>query len=136
MAEDEAGSDSREGVTPPPWRYPTSLYSHGAEPDPRFSLANERTFLAWIRTSLALIAAGVALEAFEVNMPAGIRLAAALLLVIAGIAAPVQAWVGWLRIEGALRSSRPLPAPVLSLPIVGVVVVAGALVLIGLLPWS
>lgn len=32
----------------------------GTEPDYRFTLANERTFLAWIRTALALIAGGVA----------------------------------------------------------------------------
>lgn len=31
-----------------------------AEPDYRFTLANERTFLAWIRTALALLAGGVA----------------------------------------------------------------------------
>jgi putative membrane protein len=136
MAEEVTGSGEPHGSPRMPRRYPASLYGHGAEPDPRFSLANERTFLAWIRTSLALIAAGVALEAFVVNMPAGIRLAAALLLVIAGIAAPVQAWFGWLRIERALRNSRPLPAPTLSLPIVIVVVVAGILVLVGLLPWS
>jgi hypothetical protein len=30
------------------------------EPDYRFTFANERTFLAWIRTALALIAGGVA----------------------------------------------------------------------------
>jgi putative membrane protein len=136
MAEEVTGSGEPAGSPPMQRRYPGSLYAHGAEPDPRFSLANERTFLAWIRTSLALIAAGVALEAFVVNMPAGIRLAAALLLIIAGIAAPVQAWFGWLRIERALRNSRPLPAPALSLPIVIVVVAAGALVLIGLLPRS
>lgn len=34
----------------------------GAEPDPRFSLANERTYLAWLRTSLGLIASGIAVE--------------------------------------------------------------------------
>ncbi len=39
------------------------MYAQGTEPDPRFSLANERTFLAWIRTSLALLATGVALVA-------------------------------------------------------------------------
>ena len=32
----------------------------GKEPDARFSYANERTFLAWNRTALALIATGVA----------------------------------------------------------------------------
>ena len=32
------------------------LHEIGAEPDPRFTCANERTFLAWNRTSLALIA--------------------------------------------------------------------------------
>lgn len=45
-------------------RWPTSLYEIGEEPDPRFSFANERTFLAWIRTALALLAAAVAVDAF------------------------------------------------------------------------
>ncbi len=40
------------------------LLGGGQEPDPRFSLANERTFLAWIRTSLALLAGAVAVDAF------------------------------------------------------------------------
>ena len=40
------------------------LHAEGTEPDPRFTCANERTFLAWIRTALAVIAAGVALETF------------------------------------------------------------------------
>ena len=38
--------------------------SNGTDPDPRFSLANERTFLAWIRTALGLIALGVAVATF------------------------------------------------------------------------
>lgn len=42
-----------------------TLLPEGEEPDPRFTLANERTFLAWIRTSLAFLAGGVALEAFR-----------------------------------------------------------------------
>jgi hypothetical protein len=41
---------------------PQRVYREGTEPDPRFTFANERTFLARIRTSLTLIAAGVALE--------------------------------------------------------------------------
>ena len=35
----------------------------GTEPDPRFTFANERTFLAWIRTALGFLAAGVAIAA-------------------------------------------------------------------------
>ncbi|MBM4509720.1 DUF202 domain-containing protein, partial [Rhodococcus hoagii] len=31
----------------------------GEDPDPRFTLANERTYLAWVRTGLGLIAAAV-----------------------------------------------------------------------------
>ena len=40
-------------------RWPGYVYGEGEEPDYRFSLANERTFLAWIRTSLGLVAAAV-----------------------------------------------------------------------------
>ena len=54
-------------------RFPQSVYRDGSEPDPRFSLANERTFLAWIRTSLALFAAGVALEALAIPVDARLR---------------------------------------------------------------
>ena len=43
-------------MTDPEHRWPSSVYAHGHDPDPRFSLANERTFLAWIRTALALVA--------------------------------------------------------------------------------
>lgn len=35
------------------------LLKVGEEPDPRFTLANERTFLAWTRTALALLASAV-----------------------------------------------------------------------------
>ncbi|WP_232313419.1 YidH family protein [Enterovibrio coralii] len=34
----------------------------GKEPDYRFSLANERTFLAWIRTSLAFLATAIGID--------------------------------------------------------------------------
>ena len=65
-------------------RFPRSVYGVGDEPDPRFSLANERTFLAWIRTGLALSAAGVALEALDVPIAPGLRLACAMPLVRLG----------------------------------------------------
>ena len=46
-------------------RFPRSVFEEGEDPDPRFSLANERTFLAWIRTGLAFVAAGLAVEALQ-----------------------------------------------------------------------
>ncbi|XXN00409.1 hypothetical protein ABUV78_02793 [Clavibacter nebraskensis] len=91
------------GSPPGDRRFPRSVYRAGAEPDVRFTLANERTFLAWIRTSLALIAGGVALEALGLGLQPGFRLAASIVLIVTGIAAPAQAWVGWMRTERALR---------------------------------
>ncbi|MBO3103786.1 YidH family protein [Cellulomonas fengjieae] len=113
-------------------RFPRWVYGTGTDPDARFSLANERTFLAWIRTSLALLAAGVALEALDLPVQADLRFAAALVLVGLGVLAPVLAWVGWARAERAIRRSSSLPAPsAFGLLVVGVCV-AGGLVLVGL----
>ncbi|TWX38770.1 DUF202 domain-containing protein [Frigoribacterium sp. ACAM 257] len=112
-------------------RFPRRVYGTGQEPDVRFSLANERTFLAWVRTSLALVAGGVALEALGLGLQPGLRLAASLVLIVAGIAAPVQAWVGWARTERALRADQPLPSAPLALPLGVAVTVAGVLVLLG-----
>lgn len=113
-------------------RFPARVYATGSEPDARFSLANERTFLAWARTSLALLAAGVALEALDLPVEPGLRMAAAVLLVALGVLAPVAAWIGWARAERAMRRSEPLPAPsAFGLLVVGLVA-AGVLVLVGL----
>ncbi|MBP2456585.1 putative membrane protein [Clavibacter michiganensis] len=114
-------------------RFPRSVYREGAEPDVRFTLANERTFLAWIRTSLALIAGGVALEALGLGLQPGFRLAASLVLIVTGIAGPAQAWIGWMRTERALRLDRALPAATLSLPLGIAVAAAGVLVLLAVL---
>lgn len=90
------------------------LLAGGHEPDPRFTLANERTFLAWIRTSLALLAGGIAVEAFTGSvfdpltrkvMGSGLLLIATLLALVAGFR--------WLSVERAMRQGRPLPLPVL-----------------------
>lgn len=115
-------------------RFPRSVYSRGSEPDARFSLANERTFLAWISVGLALISVGVGLQSLATNVQPALRLAAAVILVLAGTACPIQAWVGWARVETALRERRPLPSsgmvPLLPavLGIAGVLIVAGLLV--------
>ncbi len=115
----------------PDRRFPRSVYRHGSEPDPRFTLANERTFLAWIRTSLALVAGGVALEALAEGVHPGLRLGAAVLLLVLGMAVPPLAWADWASNERAMRTGTPLPHTRVALPLtIGVVVVA-ALVLVG-----
>jgi len=116
-----------------PSRFPRWVYGVGDEPDPRFSLANERTFLAWIRTSLAFSAAGVALEALSLPVHPGFRLVAALVLVILGIVAAVQAWWRWGQVERAVRCQAPLPAPVLTGVIAAGCVVTTLLVFVGIL---
>ena len=109
-------------------RFPRRVYGQGEEPDARFSLANERTFLAWIRTALALIAAGVAIEVLDLPVQTGLRLAAALVLGLLGMLAAVQAWVGWTRTETALRLGRALPGPT-----VGIILTAGVVLSVVLL---
>ncbi|MPV36699.1 YidH family protein [Georgenia subflava] len=107
-------------------RYPRSVYGTGQEPDVRFSLANERTFLAWIRTSLAFVAGAVALEALATPHDPTLRLIASLILVATGISLAVQAWFGWTHIERALRNQEPLPPPISALPVaISVGTVAG-----------
>ena len=113
-------------------RFPHSLYGSGSEPDPRFSLANERTFLAWIRTALALAAAGIALEALRLPIREELRFACAVLFLVLAILAGVRAWLGWFATEKALRANRALPGLTLGAVIAGGVVVAVALIGLGL----
>jgi putative membrane protein len=90
-------------------RWPRSVYKVGAEPDPRFSFANERTTLAWLRTALALIAAGVSVDVFLDDLTSAVRKAVAVLLLILGIGSSIGAFVRWARNERALRDRQPLP---------------------------
>jgi putative membrane protein len=96
-------------------RWADRLRAEGTEPDPRFTLANERTFLAWVRTALALIAGGIGLEAFvpELAVP-GLRQVLACGLVLLGVLLSGSAFGRWLRAERALRTGSPLPAPALA----------------------
>ncbi len=120
-------------MSEPVRRFPKGVYRHGTEPDARFTLANERTFLAWIRTALALMAGGVALETLGLGLHPVFRLGASVLLIVAGVMTPVQAWFGWMRSERALRLNTPLPSANLALPLGCAVLLAGVLVLLGVI---
>lgn len=103
----------------------------GLDPDYRFTLANERTFLAWIRTALALIAAGVAVVQLipEFAFP-GARHALGVTLAAAGGVLALLSVRRWARIQRAMRHDEDLPPtriPVLlgwSLAVLTAVVVA------------
>lgn len=86
------------------------LYDVGDEPDYRYSLANERTFLSWIRTSLALVAAGVAVIQFLPNLgSSAMRLAVGSVLIVIGGMLAVTAHHRWSTRERAMRLGVALP---------------------------
>ncbi len=96
----------------------------GAPPDPRFTLANERTFLAWIRTALALLAGGIAIEAFSSELFSDFaRLGLAVLLTTLAMVISISAFFRWLRVEQAMRLARPIPPP-LQIPMLSLMVAA------------
>lgn len=89
---------------------PARLRETGTAPDYRFSLANERTFLAWLRTSLALIAGGIAIAQFLPPLTlAGLREGMAVALLVLGAACAIRAVVHWAACEKAMRQGRDLP---------------------------
>ena len=108
-------------------RRPHWVYADGSEPDYRFSLANERTFLAWIRTALALLAGGAALDALDFSLPDEVQRVLAGVLVVGGLSCAVLAWFRWAASERALRRDEPLPsvswAAFLPVTVAGVAVV-------------
>ena len=89
----------------PDWIDPRSV---GDEPDYRFTLANERTFLSWIRTSLALAAGGLgALNLIEDVY--GHEWIGMTLLALSFLTA-ANSYRRWARNERSMRLGEPLPA--------------------------
>lgn len=104
----------------PGWR------QEGEDPDYRFSLANERTFLAWIRTALAILAGGVLLEQFSTRIgPHWIVVVLAVILGVLSAALAVIAFLRWRANEIAMRQGRRLPLTV-AIPLLAAVVFAVA----------
>ncbi|MEV6117259.1 DUF202 domain-containing protein [Streptomyces sp. NPDC052109] len=119
------------------WFAPEQMRAEGGTPDYRFSLANERTFLAWLRTALALIGGGFAVDQFLPELRRAWRVGLALALLGAGVLCSLRAVNHWVRCERAIRRGEDLPASrfpaVLSLV---VAVVAVAMVVVVLAGWA
>lgn len=92
----------RDRVIPPDPR------SIGDEPDYRFTLANERTFLAWVRTALALAAGGLASVGLLDEFPGADVLGLGLLALSFLTAA--SAYRRWALSERSMRLNEPLPS--------------------------
>ena len=96
----------------------------GTEPDPRFTFANERTFLAWSRTALALVVAGLGVVQLLPPFP-GVpwgRHVLGVPLIVFGAVVAVTAYREWTTSQRAMRHEQPLPRSIM--PIVMTVIIA------------
>ena len=115
---------SREGDSGPAER----------EPDVRFSYANERTFLAWVRTALGLITAGLAITQLlpPFDVPGGRRIIGLPLIALGTVIALVS-FRNWRANEIAMRCGQPLPRsplPRVAAIVVSVVAVIGLVLVV------
>lgn len=116
----------RRGSKGDPWSVLRDPYAEGEEPDYRFTLANERTFLAWISTALSLMAAGVAIaEALPGLGGVATRRGIGVLLIVLGLLATASAYPRWRACEEAMRHRLPLPRLRVNLSLVTGVCCAG-----------
>jgi len=111
----------------------------GSEPDARYTFANERTFLAWSRTALALVVAGLGVVQLLPPFP-GVpwgRHVLGVPLIVFGAVVALAAYGEWVRSQRALRHGRPLPRSamprLLAAVIFVIAVIAAAVVLISAL---
>src|SRR6476660_9124201 len=82
------------------------------EPDYRFTLANERTFLAWQRTALGLLAAAVAVVQLVPELSiAGARHVLGIILALLAILTAGMGILRWHQVDRAMRRDLPLPRP-------------------------
>ena len=118
---------------------PPGEANDGTEPDPRFTFANERTFLAWSRTALALVVAGLGVVQLLPPFP-GVpwgRYVLGVPLIVFGAVVAVTAYGEWVSSQRALRLGQPLPRSVmprlLTVVITAIAVIAAVVVLVSAL---
>ena len=99
-------------------RFDEWVRSTGTDPDPRFTLANERTFLSWVTTSLGLLGIGLAVGTIIPGEHFAINLLAILWILMAAVLS-WRALVRWFRMERAIRLNQGLPLST-SIPVVAV----------------
>jgi putative membrane protein len=100
-------------------------------PDPRFTMANERTFLAWTRTALAFIAGGLAVHQLLDTSRTSRLLVSVPLIALGGLMGVAGYW-RWRSSEEAMASGAPVQPSRMPQLLAGVFVLlaAGALVLV------
>ena len=108
---------------------PGGSATEGTEPDPRFTFANERTFLAWSRTALALVVAGLGVVQLLPPFP-GVpwgRHVLGVPLIVFGAVVAVTAYGEWVRSQRAMRLGQPLPRSVMPRLLATVITVIGVI---------
>jgi putative membrane protein len=126
--------EAAEGEVVPP---PSASITDGGrrrqedEPDVRFTYANERTFLAWNRTALALIATGVAATQLlpKLQVEWGRRLLGLPLIALGAIVA-AESLRQWHANQRAMRRGDPLPRSWMPLVLTIGIVVIGAIAVV------
>jgi putative membrane protein len=110
------------------------LHEVGEDPDPRLTFANERTFLAWNRTALALIGGGVAAAQLLRFDSGAVRIVVGLVPIVLGAILAATSYRRWEANERAMRLREPLPRTDpprwLAIALVGMALVLAVLVVI------
>jgi uncharacterized membrane protein YidH (DUF202 family) len=113
----------------------------------RVHMANERTFLAWIRTSVAVMAFGFVVEKFSLFVkqmayymgkeasppPPGYSSLIGILLVGLGMLMGVLAFIRYKKVERQIDEDTYAPSPVLSVLLAISVIVVGMFLLLYLI---
>ena len=110
--------------------WPGWVYRQGQDVPYQSSLSNERTFLAWVHTSLALLATGVGLDVVDLEIPDGAKTAISVALVVMALTTAVFSWVRWAITQRAMRVNQTIPSPRYGVLVVVVVAMVAAVLIV------